>query len=99
MHLYPHFVRRVLGLRLDKVFVSPTTPLEYRQGLWYFAPHSDKQHIFSQHRIVLQAGIFFVMALSSEKSRHMLVVFFDQIQDDDFKWLMLLEKIVSAPIK
>lgn len=78
-------------------FVSPTTPLVYRKGLWHFTTHAGKKHIFDQHRIILQAGIFFVMVLSSMQSRHKIVVFYDQIQEEDFKWLKLLENINKDP--
>lgn len=90
MHLYA--VERVSG-----VFVSPKTPLVYRKGLWYFAPCAGKQQIFNQHRIILQAGVFFVMTLSAMQNRYKVVIFYDQIQEEDFKWLKLLENINKDP--
>ena len=67
--------------------------LEYLNKKWFLIQKEEPTELFTQHRVLIEAGLFFVLHLSSEDSRKTVVVFFDQISPDNYRALRILEKI------
>ena len=67
--------------------------LEYLNKKWFLRHQDGYTQIFTQHRVLIEAGLFFMLHLSSEDTRKNVVIFFDQISPDDYRALRILEKI------
>lgn len=49
--------------------------------------------IYAKHRVILDSGLFFLLELSLDTQRRIIVVFFDQLDPDEYRVLKILEKI------
>ena len=88
----------ILLLQCFFIWSNPTPEprylqLEYLNKKWFLLQKNGNTQLFTQHRVLIECGLFFILHLSSEKSRKTLVIFFDQILSDDYRALRILEKI------
>ena len=72
---------------------SRYSSLEYLNKKWFLIQKNGRSQLFTQHRVLIEAGLFFILHLSSDDSRKTLVIFFDQILSDNYRALRILEKI------
>ena len=77
---------------------SPYATLEYNQKQWALIHQQGSIQLFSSHRVLIDARLFFVLHLSNKDlsssfSTKTLVVFFDQISRENYRTLRILEKI------
>lgn len=84
---------QLIRLLREQTRALPWKRLVYQNGQWFLHRQSSTEGPFDKHRILLEAGIFFLLQLSDDKKRTLLVVFFDQLDADDYRSLRLLEKI------
>jgi len=60
---------------------------------WLLDGKSGIEGPFDKHGVVLEAGLFFLLRLSSDDKKRLLVIFFDQVDTDDYRTLRILEKM------
>lgn|SRR3990167_4702933 len=58
---------------------------------WLLLYKHGGQQIFMQHKCLIEMGLFFLLELSSETDKKLMVVFFDQLAVNDYKLLCVLE--------
>lgn len=99
----PWLLKCLIGLGVFLVFiwivVKPSTILNVKQLAffnheWTVYYHNDSPQSYEKHRIILEAGIFFLLEFSSESQRKTVVIFFDQLSPDDYRLLRLKERFV-----
>lgn len=66
--------------------------LLFQKEQWIFRQGSHESR-YTRHRIVLDAGIFFILDLCSETQHKRLLIFFDALSSNDYRFLNLLESI------
>ncbi len=66
--------------------------LDFQSGKWFLYDKNGSQHTYEKHRVVIEAGIFFLLELSTSAEKITKTVFFDQLSADDYRTLKLLEK-------
>ena len=72
---------------------STYTHLDYFMNEWSLTHKNGQQFFYDRHRIMLDAGFFFLLELTEENHKKILVVFFDQLKKDDYRILKLVEKL------
>lgn len=77
----------------NRPFPTVFTELSYYMDQWTLTDNRGHKFFYDQHRILLQVGLFFLMELTQDRKRKVLLVFFDQLQPDDYRILRLMEKI------
>ncbi len=88
----------VLLIQWRVIWINPTPQprylhLDYLNKKWFLILKDGRTQLFTKHRVLLDAGLFFIVRLSSEESYKIVVVFFDQISPDHYRVLRILEKI------
>ena len=66
--------------------------LDFQSGKWFLYNKNGRQDIYEKHRVVIEAGIFFLLELSNSAEKITKTVFFDQLSAEDYRTLKLLEK-------
>lgn len=67
--------------------------LEYLNKKWFLIQKDGRTKLFTHHRVLVEAGLFFILYLFSDNSHKVVVIFFDQILPDNYRALRILEKI------
>lgn len=60
---------------------------------WRLISQSGQVLNYQKHRIILNFGLFFLLELKHETKRKVLVIFSDQLSEDHYRLLHLIEKI------
>ncbi len=60
---------------------------------WHLVLADGTVQKFDRHYVLLECGLFFLLALTIEHQRKIIIIFFDQIADDAYRKLCILEKI------
>lgn len=86
-----------LFITLCKIIRDPSHSIAFKQldfqsGKWFLYDKNGTQCIYERHRIVIEAGIFFLLELSNADEKITKTVFFDQLSATDYRTLKLLEK-------
>lgn len=71
----------------------PFKKLIFQSGKWLLLDKHGQDFIYEKHRVILEAGIFFLLELSNDDEQKTIVIFFDQIAADDYRSLKLIEKV------
>ncbi len=84
--------------KLAMVLTNPKPQPEFSMlsfnGAGWSLNGSDQQElIYEKAEIILDVGLFFLLALTEGKKRRYLVIFFDQIDKDFFRFLNIMQKI------
>lgn len=66
--------------------------LELQSGKWFLYDKNGVQSIYERHRVIIEAGIFFLLELSNSDVKTTKIVFFDQLVSEDYRTLKLIEK-------
>lgn len=75
---------------------SPCTPYQrliYFMDEWVLIDAKQIRHDFDQHRILLDAGLFFILELSRPQEKRRLMIFHDQLPFEKYRRLRLLQKL------
>jgi hypothetical protein len=67
--------------------------LTYNKTGWVLLVKNNQEIFYERARIVIDAGLFFLLELSEGKKRNYLVIFFDQLNDDSYRLLNITQKI------
>lgn len=67
--------------------------LVYDGSQWILTDNQDNTVFFERHRVIFETGLFFVLELRQEKRYQLLVIFFDQMVEDQYRVLKIIEKI------
>lgn len=97
------FLAKLVGLcfllyQLIKIFLNPFPDPRFREIVYkakkwiLYETNGHMQH-FEKHRVILDMGICFLLEFTQQRQRKTMVVFFDQLQQDDYRQLKLIEKI------
>lgn len=65
----------------------------YQNGCWYLHNKMQVEGPYERHKILFDSGLFFVVQFLSEGKMKRLLVFADQVQEDEKRCLCILEKI------
>lgn len=82
--------------QLHRVLAAPHlifSEISFNSGKWLLHNRDGQSEEFEKHRIVLEAGIFFLIEFIKGNQRKSFVLFFDQLQTNDYRLLRLIEKI------
>lgn len=71
---------------------SDCKQLDLRAGSCVLIRSDNQQQVFTQHRVLMDTGLFFLLELSKEDARRVLLIFFDQLTGDQWRQLNRLEK-------
>lgn len=87
----------ILISMLCMVLLNPScsmafTQLDFQSGKWFLYDKNGWQFTYERHRVILEAGIFFLLELSNSEEKTTKTVFFDQFPAEDYRALKLLEK-------
>lgn len=74
---------------------SDCKQLDLRAGKGILITSDNQQQVFTQHRVLMDTGLFFLLELSQEDVRRVLLIFFDQLTGDQWRQLNRLEKITG----
>lgn len=69
------------------------TTLVFYDNEWTIHDSRGQVFVYESHRVVLEAGLFFLLELSSVNQRKLMPVFFDQLSKNDYRALKLIEKV------
>lgn len=91
------FLALCLILQLARILKNPRPypkyqMLSYSNMGWLIHDKFNHQIPFESTRIVIDAGLFFLLELSQASKRRYLVVFFDQLSNDSYRFLNIKEK-------
>lgn len=67
--------------------------LHYYQESWHLDDKRGKTATYTQHRVLLEAGVFFLLELRSTSQRKVLIIFFDQLAHEQYRMLRVLQRI------
>ena len=67
--------------------------LAYLNKQWVLWQKEGSTLEYTHHRVLFEAGLFFILHLSKESSQKRLVIFFDQIRPENYRVLRILEAI------
>ena len=67
--------------------------LSYKSQKWFLHDIDDQPIPFERARVVINTGLFFLLELSISSKRKFIVIFSDQIANDDCRLLNIIEKI------
>lgn len=67
--------------------------LHYRQDHWILEDKQGRELPFEKIKVLLNAGLFYLLELKMEKKRKVLVIFSDQLSKQEFRILRVIEKI------
>ncbi|STX42279.1 Uncharacterised protein [Legionella donaldsonii] len=67
--------------------------LVYTNNNWQLHDVHGQQRTYAKMRVVMSAGLFFLVEFSHEKQRKLVVIFSDQISKNDFRLLNIIGKI------
>lgn len=67
--------------------------LAYINGIWLLHDGYGRQKTYTKMRVVICTGLFFLVEFSHEKQRKMVVIFSDQISNNDCRLLKIIGKI------
>jgi hypothetical protein len=86
-----------LILQLARILKNPKPypdymMLSYSNLGWLIHDKCNHQIPFEKVRVVVDAGLFFLLELSQESSRRYLVLFFDQLSNESYRFLHIKEK-------
>lgn len=79
-------------LRCQTVALS-IEKLEWCSGQYFLHGPIGRDGPFDKMKVILDAGIFFLLHLSSSERQRVIVIFFDQIDPNDYRTLRIVEKI------
>ncbi|WP_162263121.1 protein YgfX [Legionella rubrilucens] len=64
----------------------------HQGGTWHLLSPQSTQ-TFARHRLLLHTGLFMLVKFLSEDRQKVLVIFCDQLGQDDYRHLKLIEKV------
>lgn len=67
--------------------------LSYTKSGWLLHENNKEPKSYEKARIVIEAGLFFLLELTEDNQRKYLVVFFDQINVESYRLLNIMQKI------
>jgi hypothetical protein len=67
--------------------------LSYNKAGWLLHDNQDQQSSYDRLRIVINTGFFVLLELSTKKHRKLIVIFSDQLTENTYRALSILEKI------
>lgn len=67
--------------------------LNFQQSRWYLLNKQGAWEIYLNHRVILEAGLFFLLELKNLQKRQVLVIFFDQLPLEQYRMIRILQKI------
>ena len=67
--------------------------LSYNKSGWLLHENNKEPKSYENARIVIEAGLFFLFELSQNNQRKYLVIFFDQINEECYRLLNIIQKI------
>lgn len=87
-----------LLVKLLKIIKDPKpypnySMLSYNQNAWHLHDENEQEQSYEKAEIILDAGLFFLLVLINDQKRNYLVVFFDQIDVENYRLLNIMQKI------
>ena len=67
--------------------------LGYEQGKWTLTLADQSIQRYDTHRILVNAGIGFLLNLQAENQKRLLVIFTDQISQQDYQFIKMREML------
>jgi hypothetical protein len=67
--------------------------LSYNKTGWCLHDQNQQELLYEKAVIVIDAGLFFLLRLTEAKKSKYLVVFFDQIDEESYRLLNIMQKI------
>lgn len=67
--------------------------LNFLQDKWRLVNAENETSYYKAQRVMLNTGLFFLLELSNESERKVVIIFSDQITSEDYRLLRLIEKI------
>lgn len=86
-------VRQWLAIKRWPCPTAEYSQLDFSMNTWSLTDRTGNRFHYDKHRVILNAGLFFLLELREEQQRKLLVIFFDQLEKEDFRRLKLIEKI------
>jgi hypothetical protein len=83
----------LVSFLFDRKQVLPYEKLVFHQNEWLLYNRDQIEGPYQTHRILLEAGIFFLLQLRLDQKQRLVVIFFDQIEADEYRTLRILEKM------
>ena len=92
------FLAALLSLQLMATIIKPIPHPKYKlisqdKRGWLLHSINGKEMIFNKVRIIIDTGLFFLLELSTEEKSQILVIFLDQISEDNYRLLNINTKI------
>lgn len=67
--------------------------LRFYQARWHLQHKQGHTERYERHRVMLEAGLFFLLELSNPDKRRVIVIFFDQLPHEQYRMLRVLQRI------
>ena len=77
-------------------FSNPCLPyieLSCVMNEWRLLNKNGNIERFDSHKVLFNSGLFFLLELRSDARKKRLLIFFDQLYNDEFRKIKLMEKI------
>lgn len=88
------FLLLFLFLRIKATSIPGSCSLlVHTNSNWQLHDVHGQQKTYTKMRVVMSAGLFFLVEFSHEKQRKLVVIFSDQISKKDFRLLNVIGKI------
>ena len=82
----------VLNIFVNKIPLSHKHDLYYHSGCWHLQKVEDEPVLYQQVIISFEGGIFILLRLTGLQNTRLLVVFKDQITQDQHRFLKIYER-------
>jgi hypothetical protein len=88
----------LLVLQLIRIINNPRpnpnySMLSYNKTAWLLHDNQDQQSSYDRLRVVINTDLFVLVELSTKKHRKLIVIFSDQLTENNYRALSILDKI------
>ncbi len=84
---------KLSGILIDPRPYPDYQMLSYSKSGWLLHAQNGQELFYEKADLVIDAGLFFLLRLTENKKSKYLVVFFDQINRESYRFLNIMQKI------
>lgn len=90
----PFFLKLLLfSLLILQPYTGHFTAISYASGKWQLRHSTGQQTSYRQMRIIFNLGLFILIEFREVNQSQQVVIFLDQITQEDYRWLQIMTKI------
>ncbi|WP_419418709.1 protein YgfX [Legionella sp. D16C41] len=88
-----YLIITLISIYANPIPYSYVIKLFFSNNEWFLNNQFSDEIRYQKHKIILDCGLFFLLKLISYEKNKVLIIFSDQLTNNDYRALKLIEKI------